>query len=163
MAASNWLDLGIRGRTLWAGAYLLAQIGLVLTASERPDRVFGFRMFNESSTISISLGRRVRRPDGHLVTVPTDGYWQARDARGIVRDFSWHDHVTDPILATLGRPVHASYGVEAQLFRLQKALDYVASHVGYDGETRALVADVDVLRNGHDRFQRHLESSPTRE
>src|SRR6266542_3715913 len=152
VAASNWLDLGIRGRTVWAGAYLVVQAALVLTASERPDRVFGFQMFNEASTISIALARRVRLADGSSAIVPTDGRWQARDVDGVVHEFSWRDQVADSILTTLDRPVHASYGVDAQLFRLQKALDYAARHLGRDVETRALVADVEVVRNGHERF-----------
>jgi hypothetical protein len=156
--ASSKLDLGIWGRTVLAGTYIVVQAALVATAYERPDHVFGFQMFNESSTISIELSRRIRRPDGTVLVARTAGEWQARDAHGVVHAFSWSDRVKDPIVGTLGRPVHAAYGVDAQLFHLQKALDDVASHIEEDAETVALIADVSVNRNGHDLFDKHLES-----
>jgi hypothetical protein len=56
--------------------------------------------------------------------------------------------------------VSASYGVAAQLFRLQKALDDVAGHLDDDAETRGVVADVRVWRNGRDSYQTRLESRP---
>ena len=160
MAKPSWLDLDVRGRTLFAGAYLLAQAGLVLTSTLRPDRVFSFQMFNESSTISIRLSRRVLGAQGALVTVSTNGGWEARDENGVSHWFSWSDRVRDPILSTLGRPVHASYGVDAQLFRLQKALDDVAGKLVHDRETRALIADVEIRRNGWAPVVRHFESAP---
>jgi hypothetical protein len=115
-------------------------------------------MFNESSTIAIQLGRRVVAPDGGSAVVPIDGSWEAGDGRGGTRIFRWTDRVADPILATLGRPVHASYGVAAQLFRLQHALDDVAGHLDGDIETRALVADVRIRRNGGEPYETRLES-----
>ena len=142
MGSSSRLDLDLRGRTLFAGLYLAAQVGLVLTSALRPDGVFSFQMFNESSTIKIQVGRRVSTPTGER-TVPVP----------------WNDRVKDPILGTLGREVHASYGVDAQLFRLQKALDDVASHMPRDTETVALVAVVEVRRNGRPPVVRHLESA----
>jgi hypothetical protein len=154
------LDLSPKMRTAFAVAYLAGQGMLVVTAYLRPDRIFGFQMFNESSTIDVRLARRVRRADGRLVLVPlVDGSWQARDASGSPHTFRWTDRVTDPILSRTGRPVHASYGVETQLFRLQAALDDVARHTAGDEETLAFVADVDVDRNGHQRFRVHLEGA----
>ena len=158
MGKPSLLDLDVRGRTLFAGAYLLAQAALVLTSALRPDRIFSFQMFNESSTISIRLSRRVLGGDGAMVTVPTNGGWEARDEKGVRRWFSWGDRVRDPILSTLGRPVHASYGVEAQLFRLERALADVAARLLHDRETKALIADVEVRRNGRDPLVRHFES-----
>jgi hypothetical protein len=153
------LDLGLTGRAVFAGAYLLAQAALLATAPFRPDKVFAFQMFNESSTIAIALSRRVEQPDGTIVTVPTNGRWQARDRSGSRRAFSWTDRVRDPILATLGRPVHASYGVDAQLSHLQGALDDVVAHLTEDTETRALMADVEVRRNGQRPFHARLVSA----
>jgi hypothetical protein len=159
VVSSSRLDLGVGARTILAAFYLLVQVGLLITASARPDGVFAFRMFNESSTLSIELLRRVRRNDGALAVVPTNGKWEARDARGVVHAVSWNDRVRDPILGTLGRPVHAAYGVDAQLFRLQRALDDVVRSTPEDGETRALLARVNVVRNGHERFEKLLESA----
>jgi hypothetical protein len=144
---SSWLDLDVRGRTLFAALYLALQAGLVLSSPLRPDGVFSFQMFNESSTILIRLGRRVSTPEGER-NVPVNGPWSA-----------WNERVKDPILGTVGREVHASYGVEAQLFRLQKALDDVASHLDHDTETVALLADVEVRRNGRPPVVRHFESA----
>jgi hypothetical protein len=147
VASSSRLDLDVRGRTLFAALYLAAQAGLVLTSALRPDGVFSFQMFNESSTIKIELGRRISTKEGER-TVPLDG-----------RRSGWSDRIQDPILGTLGREVHASYGVDAQLFRLQRALDDVASRMAKDGETVALVADVQIRRNGRPPVVRHLESA----
>jgi hypothetical protein len=159
VASPSWLDLDVRGRTLFGGLYLAAQAALVLSSPLRPDRVFSFQMFNESSTITIQLSRRVLGPDGRVLTVPTDGKWEARDEDGGRRWFSWNDRVRDPILGTLGRPVHASYGVGAQLFRLQRALDDAMAHTPHDTETRALVADVRVSKNGREPYGQRLESA----
>lgn len=158
MTQPRLLAPGIRART-WIGAgYVTIQLALVLTAGLRPDGVFSFQMFNESSRIAIALGRRVAAPGGGTTVVPTDGTWEIVDARGEVRQFRWTDRIRDPILSTLGRPVHASYGVRAQLFRLQKALDDVAQHLDGDVETRSLVADVRIWRNGRDSYETRLES-----
>jgi hypothetical protein len=158
VARSSWLDLDIRGRTILAAAYLAVQAGFLVTSPLRPDGVFSFQMFNESSTIQINLGRRVATAGGER-TVLTSGRWEAKDENGGRRSFAWNDRVADPILGTLGREVHASYGVEAQLYRLQRALDDVASHSVHDTETIALVADVQVRRNGRAPVVRHLESA----
>ena len=159
MGSSSWLDLDVRGRTLFAGLYLATQAALVASSPLRADGVFSFQMFNESSTIAIHLSRRVRAASGAELVVPTDGRWEAIDENGARRSFSWSDRVRDPILGTLGRPVHAAYGVDAQLFRLQRALDDVATWAAHDVETRALLADVEVRRNGREPFVRHLESA----
>jgi hypothetical protein len=158
VAKPSLLDLNLRWRTAFVVLYLTVQASMVLTAPLRPDGVFSFQMFNESSTIAITLGRRVPAPGGGTMVVSTDGGWEARDASGAVRRFHWNDRVEDPILRTLGKPVHASYGVAAQLFRLQKALDDVIGHLQGDAETRGLVADVRVRRNGRDSYDTRLES-----
>jgi hypothetical protein len=55
--------------------------------------------------------------------------------------------------------MHASYGVDAQLFRLQRALDDVVGHLPRDSETKGLAADVSVRRNGRPPVVVHLESA----
>jgi hypothetical protein len=152
------LDPSIRGRTSIAAVYLIIQASLVLTAGLRPDGVFSFQMFNESSRIAIALGRRVPAAGGGTTVVPTGGAWEIIDSSGAARQFRWSDRVHDPILRSLGRPVHASYGVAAQLFRLQKALDDVADHLDGDTETRAVVADVRIWQNGRESYETRLES-----
>jgi hypothetical protein len=138
------LDLGPRSRIAFAACWIVGQAALVLTASARADGIFGFRMFPEASTIEIHLARQVR---GQLVVAPA-GEWSARDAAGQLRHFSWHDRVRDPALASLDAPVFASYGVDAQLARLRRALQDVADHTPEDAETERLHADVTVWRNG---------------
>jgi hypothetical protein len=144
---------------MFAATYLLVQAALIATSPSRPDKLFSFQMFNESSTIAIALSRRVRRLDGSVVTTPVSGRWQANDRDGVRHAFNWADRVRDPILATLGRPVHAAYGVDAQLFHLQAALDDVVAHLNDDAETAGLVADVEVRRNGQRPFRTRLESA----
>lgn len=158
MAKASFLDVDVSGRAALAFAYLAVQGALLATAGQRPDGVFSFQMFNESSTIAIQLGRRVTAPDGGTTVVATDGGWETGDGRGGTRIFRWTDRVKDPTLAALGRPVHAAYGVAAQLFRLQHALDDVAEHLDGDVATRALVADVSIRRNGREPYETRLES-----
>ena len=129
---------------VFAALWLGGQAALVLTAGGRPDHIFGFRMFPEASTIEIHLWRdtgvgAMRAPGGE---------WSARDGAGQLRHFSWRDRVRDPILSSIDARVFASYGVDAQLARLERALDDVADHVPEDSETRRLRAEVVVRRNG---------------
>jgi hypothetical protein len=138
------LDLGPRARVAFAACWIAGQAALVLTAGDRADHVFGFRMFPEASTLEIHLSRVV----GGEIVPATGGEWSARDAAGQLRHFSWRDRVHDPILAAIDTRVFASYGADTQLARLQRALDDVADHVPEDGETTRLRADVLVRRNG---------------
>ncbi len=130
--------------------YFVAQIALLLHAQISPDFVFGFQMFNASSELKIALFRKLRAPHRRgLGLVPVrNGAWRAKSADGTVHTHRWNDRVRDGVLGTLDRYVHASYGLEAQLFRLQFALDDVAHHVADDAETEALVAVVDTRKNG---------------
>jgi hypothetical protein len=158
VAKPSILDLGMGGRSALALTYLTIQAALVLTASLRPDGLFAFQMFNESSTIVITLGRRVRTEGGGTSVVATDGSWQAPDRNGVTHAFRWSDRVHDPVLSKLDRHLAAAYGVDAQLFRLQKALDDVTDHLEGDAETLALVADVRIRKNGRDPYDKRLES-----
>jgi hypothetical protein len=148
------LDLGPRARVALAAAWLLGQAALVLTASGRPDHVFGFRMFPESSTIDVHIDRFV---GGRWRRAP-EGEWSAVDDTGQLRHFSWRDRVRDPVIGSPDQERFASYGVDAQLARLQHALDDVIDHVPEDRETTRLAAVVTVRKNGHEATTVRLES-----
>src|SRR5437868_10746652 len=149
--ARSRLDLPLKARAPFFIGYLCVQVAILIHAQRSPDLVFGFQMFNASSEMKITLLREVRRKGRTRLVPINDGTWQAKDARGVKRDFHWQDRVRDGVLGTLDRYVHASYGLEAQLFRLQLALDDVASHIVDDRETEALVAVVDTIKNGHEQ------------
>lgn len=148
------LDLGPRTRVVFAAFWIAAQGALIVTASRRSDHIFGFRMFPEASTFEIQVSRMTT---SGLAAAPS-GEWSARDAYGQLRHFSWHDRVHDPILGSLQVRVFASYGIDAQLARLQAALDDVADHLDGDGETRSLRADVRIWKNGRDPYTAILQS-----
>ncbi len=135
---------------------------LIATAGRRPDHAFGFRMFSESSTLHVALLRDIDSPTGHgTLEVPAPGgTWTAKDASGVPHRFSFHERVHDPVLASIDATVFASYGAEAQLSRLAAALDDVATHTAEDAETRRLVAEVTVQRNGHEPYSVRLASAP---
>jgi hypothetical protein len=134
------------GRAIFCASYIGAQIALIGYGLRAPDHVFGFQMFNEASRLRFQLARKVR---GRGKAVPlVDDAWEARDRAGVVRQFRWSDRVRYPKLSRSGVSLHASYGLDAQLFRLQAALDDVAAHIPEDTETRALVATVEGSKNG---------------
>jgi hypothetical protein len=147
---SPWRPLRVVFAAFWIGG----QAALVLTAGGRPDHIFGFRMFPEASTIEIHLWRDTVGGAARSAR----GEWSARDATGQLRHFSWRDRVRDPILSSIDARVFASYGVDAQLARLQRALDDVADHVPEDAETRRLRAEVTVRRNGREPTTVSLQS-----
>jgi hypothetical protein len=122
---------------------------LAITAGIRtPDNVFGFQMFNETSKISVSLERRVKQGKKRVSVPVPGGEWRARDRSGTLRTFRWSDRVRYGVLRTLGVRRAASYGLDAQLFRLKHALADVLAHVPDDTETEALTAVVDASKNG---------------
>ncbi|MDP9035785.1 MAG: hypothetical protein M3O50_13370 [Myxococcota bacterium] len=140
------LPVGPDARIAFAALWIAGQAGLILSAARQPDHIFGFRMFPEASTMEIHLAREVA---GLVVPAPK-GEWQAIDGTGTVHPFSWSDRVRDPVLGTLDARVFASYGVDAQLARLQRALDDVADHIPDDADTTRLRAEVVLRRNGGD-------------
>jgi hypothetical protein len=154
-------DLGLSWRVALAVAWLGGQGALIATGAHRPDGSFAFRMFPESSTVSITLSRDVGSEMGHgTVNVPVrDGEWLARDTRGVLHRFRWDDRVKDSNLYPWGRPIHASYGAGAQLDRLAHALEDVATHIDDDADTVRLVADITVRKNGGHPEHVRLESS----
>lgn len=147
------------GRIVVAVAWIGLQAALILTAQRRPDGAFGFRMFSESSTIEVVLSREIVGADGARTRVHVnDGTWAARDGAGVLKRFSWYDRVW-PNLGVFDREIHASYGAGAQLARFQGALEDVATHIPEDAETRRLVLDVTVRRNGHEPYTVTLTSA----
>jgi len=162
MLAPDMVDLSPGARAAFVAIWLLGQSALVLTAGRRADAAFGFRMFSESTTMTITLSREVRAPTGEgTVLVPVeDGRWVARDRDGLPHRFAWNDRVLDPVVGTLGLTMHAAYGGAAQLERLQAALDDVATHVPEDADTHALVADVVLQKNGREPQNLRLTSAP---
>lgn len=147
---------------MFAALWIAFQIALVLTASRRTDGAFGFRTFDESSTVKAVLYREVEGPSGAMVRVKVDdGEWSARDPGGMRRRFAWHDRVVLPDLANLDREIEARNGSRAALDAYQRALDDLATHVNDDAETRRFLLDVTVRRNGAEPYVVHLASPPS--
>jgi hypothetical protein len=142
------LDLGPKARRVFAALYVAAFVAVVGWGLKAPDHAFGFQMFNETSNLTISLERRVRRGGKRVLSPAPGGVWQARGADGKERTFRWSDHVRDGVLGQLEVRRHASYGLDGQLFRLRQALGYVLEHIPDDTETEALIAVVDASKNG---------------
>lgn len=150
-------------RVLFALVWVTGQLALVLTASRRPDGLFGFRMFPESSTVAVTLYRDVTAESGVTMRLPVkDGAWIARGKDGAPHAFAWKDRVKRPELSTFDAEMHASYGAAAQIARWQAALDDVATHLDADAETRRLAVELTVRRNGHEPRVVRLESPERR-
>jgi hypothetical protein len=144
------LDLGPRARRVFAAAYVVSLAGAITYGQLAPDHVFGFQMFNESSNITVELFREVERSGRVETEHLPDGEWDAPDEHGQIHRFSWRDRVRASPIRALGVSVHASYGLDAQLFRLEHALADVARNIPHDHETRALVVVVETSKNGRD-------------
>jgi hypothetical protein len=110
--------------------------------------VLGFQMFNESSRQTIHLFREVKQKGRRVLLPLPDGRWRAPDPSGKRRSYSWHDRVRYFPLNVLEQSTHARYGLSAQLFHLQAALEDTVRHIPDDTTTLALVADVETIRNG---------------
>lgn len=144
---------------MFVAAFVGVQLALILSADQRPDRVFGFRMFNESSSLEFELFRLVRRRGRERLVSVHRGAWSAKDHTGRVHEFHWTDRVRYGALMRPSVFVHATYGLDAQLFRLQRALDDVAAHTAEDAETLALVAVADTVKNGREAGKVRLSSA----
>jgi hypothetical protein len=147
-ALGGLLDLKPASRGLFVLLFLVVQVAGIGWGQRAPDHVLGFQMFNESSRIHVELFREVERKRGRVLLAVPDGRWQARDAAGKLRDHAWQDRVKSSRLSTFGVWMHANYGLDAQLFRLQAALDDVAAHIPEDKQTRALVLVIEAMHNG---------------
>lgn len=150
------LESSRSARGTFVAVWIAVQGALVLTAGDRSANMGGFRMFSETSTFSYTLYREVR---GELVAVP-DGEWNAKDATGVLRHFSWRDRVRRRELSTFGAELVASYGVDTQRRRLAAALDDVFLTASGDTETQRLVLVVVTRKNGHAPETTRLESFP---
>ena len=124
------------------------ELGGIAWGQLAPDHVIGFQMFNESSRLTIHLSREVAHKRKRVLLALPDGHWQEPDASGKLRDYSWNDRVQAYPIYRLEESMHASYGLDAQLYHLQAALDDVVRHIPDDARTLALVADVETIRNG---------------
>ena len=145
----------------FAALWIATQAALVLTADSRPDAIFGFRMFSESSTIAAHLSREVAGPGGAPQIVPVvGGEWAAHDKSGELHHFRWRDRVIEGALASFDVTMHASYSASAQLARWRAALDDVAAHIPEDADTRRLLLDVTIRKNGREPKTFHFASPP---
>lgn len=154
------LDLGPRARVLFVAGFLGLQVCAIAWGQRAPDHVLGFQMFNESSRMKIDLFREVERKGKvSLVPVP-DGTWSAPDSRGEAHEFVWQHRIKHYTLRELGRERHANYGLDAQLFRLQGALDDMVRNIPEDARTKALVAVVEARRNGRPETHRLRAERP---
>jgi|SRR4051812_14787588 hypothetical protein len=139
------LDLGPRARRWLCGLLFGGEGILVATAPLRSDRSYGFRMFQEWSSVTVHLSRRLR--DGRVVPVESTGRWQARDCRGQPHRFGWAKMVHAPAPHRLDVPGNAPYGIEDQVRRTAAAMRWVAAHTGDDCETAALIAHLAARQN----------------
>jgi hypothetical protein len=108
------IDLGVRSRVAFAVLWIGGQAALCISAAWRPDGAFGFRMFPEASSITIHVEGVTPR--------------------------EWMERVKDPILENLDVPVNAAYGANAQLQRLQAAIDDAAREHHKDVTARVMVS-----------------------
>jgi hypothetical protein len=129
-------------------AFFGLELAGIAWGRSQPDRVLAFQMFNESSRLTLHLFREVKRGERRALEPLPDGRWQALDGEGKLRSYCWCDRVWTAPLDTLEVSVRARYGIPAQLFRLQAALDDFVLHLPDDHETTALVAQVETRRNG---------------
>ena len=137
----------MRWRVLFTVMFFGLELGGVAWGQRTPDHALGFQMFNESSRLTIHLFREVQNKRKRVLLPVPGGRWQAPDAGGTLRDYAWQDRVRFFPLSTLDTSLHAPYGLSAQLFHLQAALDDVARHIPDDTRTLALVAEVETARN----------------
>lgn len=154
--APTLLDLGPRGRTIACAVFFGSEAILVATAGMRSDRSYGFRMFPESSSITVHLSRRL--DDGSVVPVEK-GRWEARDCSGAPHVVVWGKMVRSPAPWRLDVPVGAPYGVDSEVHRTRDALRWVLDHATDDCDTRALVAKIDARRNGRPPYEIELEAA----
>ncbi len=154
-ALASLLDLGPRGRVIACVLFFGTEAVLVGTAGMRSDRSYGFRMFPESSSLTVHVSRRLA--DGSLVPIER-GRWDARDCAGQRHTFVWGKMIRPPAPFRLDAPVAAPYGVESELHRTRDAMRWVLDHTSDDCETRALVARVDARRNGREPVEVDLEA-----
>ncbi|MGA2451855.1 MAG: hypothetical protein ABTD50_24660 [Polyangiaceae bacterium] len=156
------VTFGLRSRLAFAVLYLSLQATLIGTDWRRPDHVFAFQMFKESSTIRLVLLREIQAParEGTVVVPVHHGEWTALDIQGARHRFAWRDRVRTGSLSVLDRTLPVDYGASEASSRVQSALDDVAGHIGDDAETRRLLVDVTLTKNGRETTVTRLASAP---
>jgi hypothetical protein len=137
----------VRARVLFVVLFFGLELAGVAWGQRTPDHALGFQMFNESSRLTIHLFRELQSKRKRVLVPVAGGRWQAPDPSGVVREYAWRDRVRYFPLDTLDTSLHAPYGLGAQLFHLQAALDDMAAHIPNDTRTRALVAEVETVKN----------------
>jgi hypothetical protein len=142
------VELGPSGRVAFTLVFLASEAVFIATAGARADRSYGFRMFPESSSVSVHLRRRLK--DGSVVPLDAAGRWEARDCKGVAHAFAWASYVRPPAPWRLDANIAAPYGVEASLEQVRGALAYVSARAADDCQTTAFVADVTMRKNGGD-------------
>ncbi len=131
----------------------------LVTLTGPAPTAFAFRMFNQSSRITVALFREVMVDGRPRLVHVKSGEWIAKDRFGVPRRFGWGDRVKNGELRAFDRAIHASYGVEAQTERFHAALLDVASHLSDDTETTKLVLEVTQRKNGHVEQHVRFEAS----
>ena len=123
-------------------AWLLLQALLVATAGSRLQHAFGFRMFEESSTVMLHVERLV---DGG--SLPIGEEWLTRDCAGHPHTYRWRTLVpAGPVVLDAARI--QPYGADAGVAQARAAVAWVAAHTPDDCEATALVATVHPVKNG---------------
>jgi hypothetical protein len=130
---------------LFAVGWLTLQAVLVLTAQRRFNHAFGFRMFEESTTVTLHVERLV----DDAGSLPIAAAWTVHDCAGRPVTYRWSELVpVGPF--RLDVPLSEPYGADAGLARARAAVAWVAAHTPGDCETRALTATVTRVRNGRE-------------
>jgi hypothetical protein len=137
----------VRWRVLFIVVFFGLELAGIAWGQRTPDHALGFQMFNESSRLNIHLFREVQGKKRRALVAVQGGHWLAPDPSGTQREYAWRDRVRFFPLDTLDTDLHAPYGLSAQLFHLQAALEDVAAHIPNDMRTRALVAEVETSKN----------------
>jgi hypothetical protein len=150
------LDLGPRGRAIACLVFFGSEAVLIATADLRSDRSYGFRMFPESSSITVHVSRRLS--DDSVVPVE-QARWKARDCSGAPHTIIWGKMVRSPAPWRLDAPVGAPYGIDSEVHRTRDALRWVLDHTPDDCETRGFVATIDARRNGQPATQVTVEAA----
>ena len=162
MKSSSFLDLGVTARTTPGDRLSIGPSGAARHCRSSARWVVRFsdvqRVIDHLDRVAPSGTAERRKSDRRSHERNLAGQ---RRERGRARAPLERSRNANPILGTLGSRVAALYGVDAQLFRLQGALDDVARNIPEDDETKALVARVAVVRNGHERFEKLLEKRET--
>ncbi len=136
-------------------AFLALQVALIATAGRRANRSYGFRMYDESTSIQLHVSRVL--DDGGLIPIEENS-WDARDCDGTLRAFHWDDGLRYPAPARLDETMPAPYGRDSAIEITRAAMQWVAAHTGNDCQTLSFVGELTLTRNGRLPEVLHLEA-----